>query len=257
MEYEKKMLVCEPTMEGIFTAVYDGWRWAGKGIQIEILTEEPEYPELFCSRTDISSDSEKAVKVARSVRRKLGETVYQAVCYAAVSVHPKRGTAVFYLLRQALGDAGYGSHVLEALSDPAVSLVSSLRVKVWHELHRFYGFVRFRDMGRGTLFSSIRPENDILELLESHFADRFPNENWIIYDQGREKALVHERGKESAVYVQTVLSREQREAIAEEDKYENLWRAFCTHITIQERSSLDLQKQFVPLKFRSNMVEFN
>lgn len=257
MEYEKKILVCEASLEGIFTAVYDGWRWAGRGIQIEIVTEEPEYPELFCSQTDISSDSMKAVKVARSVRQKLGEKVYQAICYAAVSTHPKRGTAVFYLLRRALGGIRYDTRVLEALGDPAVSLVSSLQVKVWHEVHRFYGFVRFRELGGGVLFSSIHPENDILELLEPHFTDRFPNESWMIYDEGREKVLAHQRGKEATVYVHRTLSQQQREELAEEDEYEGLWRVFCTQITIQERKNPALQKQLVPLKFRSNMLEFN
>lgn len=157
MVYEKKILVCDNSIEGIFTAVYDGWHWENKGISVKIAVEEPEYPELFADRVDITSDSEKAVKVARTVRRKLGEQVYEAICYASVSVHPDKGTAVFYLLRKALGGNRCDRYVLEALADPAVSLVSSLRIKVWHEIHRFYGFVRFRQMAGGILASVIHP----------------------------------------------------------------------------------------------------
>lgn len=257
MEYEKKILVCEDSLEGIFTAVYDGWHWGNKGIRVGITSEEPEYPELFTERVDIASDGEKAEKVARTVRRKLGEAVYEAVCYAAVSLHPDKGTAIYYLLRRALGQGRCDPGVLEALADPAVSLVSSLRVRVWHELHRFYGFVRFRELGGGVLFASIQPENDILELLGPHFSHRFPNENWMIYDEGREKVLTHEKGRECAVYIQAALNRELQEIPAETDEYEALWKAFCTCITIPERKNEKLQKQFVPLKFRSNMVEFN
>ena len=90
------------------------------------------------------------------------------MCYAAASVHPEKGTAIFYLLRRAL-EREADTRVLEALADPAVSLVSSLQVKVWHEIHRFYGFVRFREIGSGVLFSEIQPENDILELLAPIF----------------------------------------------------------------------------------------
>lgn len=257
MGYEKKILVCDNSIEGIFTAVYDGWHWENRGISVKIAVEEPEYPELFADRVDIASDSEKAVKVARSVRRKLGEQVYEAVCYAAVSIHPDKGTAVFYLLRKALGNRRCDTHVLEALADPAVSLVSSLRIKVWHEIHRFYGFVRFRQMPGGILVSAIRPENDILELLGPHFSNRFPNENWMIYDEEREKVLVHERGKECCVYVQTAFNKEDGKFLEDYDEYEDLWRTFCSCIAIKERTDRKLQKQFVPLKFRSNMLEFN
>lgn len=257
MQYEKKILICEDSMEGIFTAVYDGWHWGNKGIRVGISVEEPEYPELFADRVDITVDRIKALKVARTIRKKLGKQVYEAVCYASVSVHPDKGTAVYYLLRRALGGGGCDTHVLEALSDPAVSLVSSLRIKVWHELHRFYGFVRFREITGGILFASIQPENNILELMEPHFSDRFPNENWMIYDEAREKVMVHEKGKGCTIYIQAVLSQEQKEILTETDGYEELWKSFCTHITIPEKKNPDLQKQFVPLKFRSNMLEFN
>lgn len=72
MTCEKKLLICQDSMEGIFSAVYDGWIWGARGYQIEISTCEPEYPELFCTSVEIPSDSEKALKVARSVKQKLG-----------------------------------------------------------------------------------------------------------------------------------------------------------------------------------------
>ena len=257
MACEKKLLICQDSVEGIFTAVYDGWLWSARGYQIEIRACEPEYPELFCTTVEIPPDSEKALKVAWSVRQKLGEATYQAVCYAAVSVHPDKGTAVFYLLRKALGQGRCDRHVMEALADPAVNLVSSLQVKVWHEIHRFYGFVRFRELGGGVLYSCISPQNDILEFLEPHFSDRFPNENWMIYDQNRHKVLTHPRGGECTVYREVIPNQSREGLPADEDAYEDLWKAFCRYITIPERKNPSLQKQFVPLKFRSNMTEFS
>lgn len=256
MEYKKKMLICDDTMEGIFTAVYDGWRWGNRGFSVGIAVREPDYPELFTENLEIISDSVKAFKVARTIKNRLGGQVYEAVCYAAASVHPEKGTAIFYLLRRALEQGRADTRVLEALADPAVSLVSSLQVKVWHEIHRFYGFVRFREIGSGVLFSEIQPENDILELLAPHFSDRFPNENWMIYDKKRQKVLAHEQGGECTVYIQAVLNTQETDPV-QSDEYENLWKAFCSHITIPERKNPGLQRQFVPLKFRSNMPEFS
>lgn len=257
MSFEKKILVCQDSMEGIFTAVYDGWIWGARGLQVEIATCEPEYPELFSTSMEILPDAEKARKVARSVKQKLGEITYQAVCYAAVSTHPNKGTAVFYLLRRAFGQGRCDRRVMEALGDPAVNLVSSLQVKVWHEIHRFYGFVRFQELGRGVLYSRISPQNDILEFLAPHFADRFPNENWMIYDQRRGKVLTHPKGGECTVYREVYTKGEEESGIAETDEYGELWKVFCQHIAIPERKNPKLQKQFLPLKFRSNMTEFS
>lgn len=205
MEYKKKMLICDDTMEGIFTAVYDGWRWGNRGFSVGIAVREPDYPELFTENLEIISDSVKAFKVARTIKNRLGGQVYEAVCYAAASVHPEKGTAIFYLLRRALEKG--------------------------------------------------RIDTRVLELLAPHFSDRFPNENWMIYDKKRQKFLAHEQGGECTVYIQAVLNTQETDPV-QSDEYENLWKAFCSHITIPERKNPGLQRQFVPLKFRSNMPEF-
>ena len=44
---KRKLLICDDTMEGIFTAVYDGWRWGNRGFSVGIAVREPDYPELF------------------------------------------------------------------------------------------------------------------------------------------------------------------------------------------------------------------
>ena len=206
MEYKKKMLICDDTMEGIFTAVYDGWRWGNRGFSVGIAVREPDYPELFTENLEIISDSVKAFKVARTIKNRLGGQVYEAVCYAAASVHPEKGTAIFYLLRRALENG--------------------------------------------------RIDTRGLELLAPHFSDRFTNENWMIYDKKRQKVLAHEQGGECTVYIQAVLNTQETDPV-QSDEYENLWKAFCSHITIPERTNTGLQRQFVPLKFRSNMPEFS
>lgn len=192
MEYKKKMLICDDTMEGIFTAVYDGWRWGNRGFSVGIAVRELDHPELFTENLEIISDSVKAFKVARTIKTRLGGQVYEAVCYAAASVHPEKG----------------------------------------------------------------RIDTRVLELLAPHFSDRFPNENWMIYDKKRQKVLAHEQGGECTVYIQAVLNTQEMDPV-QSDEYENLWKAFCSHITIPERKNPGLQRQFVPLKFRSNMPEFS
>lgn len=160
-------------------------------------------------------------------------------------------------MRQALGGKRCNRQVMEALADPYVNLVAKLRIKVWHEMHRFFGFVRFREVGGGILFSKIAPENDILTMLAPHFENRFPNEAWMLFDESRGKVLVHRKGEKCVLHTGVFLSGQYREALEEREMYEDLWRTFCAGITIEERKNEKLQKHLVPKKFRENMTEFS
>lgn len=256
MDYEKMILFCENSMEGIFTAVYEGWRFFVRGMTVEISVKEPECPEFFTTVIPVSSDSVKAGKVLHTIRDKLGAAVYEALCYTAVSSYPEKGTLVFRVLSRAISGKRFDRHVMENLTDPDVNRVSRIRTKVWHEIHRYYGFVRFREIGGKVLFSQITPENDILEMLAPHFENRFPNENWMICDERRSKVLLHPAGGNCSIQKDAILYTETEAAITEKEEYEELWKSFCRSITIQERKNPQLQQQLVPLKFRSNMTEF-
>lgn len=255
-DYAKMILICEDSLEGIFTAVYDGWIYACRGKMVEIRTAMPDNMELFSKYEEIQTDQEKSVKVGRSIRRKLGAEVYENICYAAVADHPDKGTAVFYVLRQALGAGACKMQIMENLADPYVNLVARLHTRVWHEYHRFLGFVRFRELGGGVLFSKISPKNDILVMLGPHFADRFPNEQWMIYDDRRHKVLLHPKGEGCVLHTGVTLSEDYCGELAKPEEYEALWRAFCKSITIEERRNPHLQQQLVPKKFQTNMLEF-
>lgn len=253
---EKLILLCEDSMEGIFTAVYDGWISGAKGIFVEIRTEMPDCLELFCTYKEIVTDCEKSCKVGRTIRNKLGEEAYEYLCYAVVSTHPDKGTAIFQVLLKALSKGRRNVRIMEDLSDPYVNRVWKLHTKVWHEFHRFYGFVRFREIGGGVLFSKIAPENDILVMLAPHFENRFPNEHWMIYDERRHKVILHPKGERCTLRTDVELSQDYREELMNTEEYEDLWKVFCEGITVHERRNGKLQQQFVPLKFRSNMLEF-
>ena len=49
MNQEKRILVCEDSMEGIFSAVYDGWKECAGGCKVSIQTSFPVSMELFTS----------------------------------------------------------------------------------------------------------------------------------------------------------------------------------------------------------------
>ena len=119
------------------------------------------------------------------------------------------------------------------------------------------GFVRFRELENGALFSDIEPEADVLPLIAPHFADRFPLEHWVIYDRIREKAAVHPAGKSWFILEEADEEKLSVSALsAGEPYFQELWKGFHRAVSIRERENSPLQQAFLPLKFRSVMTEF-
>ena len=256
MDYQKKILVCADSLEGIFTAIYDGWTLGQQGYEVVIVTKEPQNLEFFVSYQYVETDIVKSKKVLDTVRKKLGFQAYESLCFTAVSTHKDKGTAIYKVLQNAIQGKRFDPGVFEALADPSVNLILKLRIKVWHEIHRFYGFVRFYEMANGVLVSNISPDNDILVMLSDHFSNRFPNENWMIHDVRRKKALIHPAGQKCFVHWNIHMPEQYGTEPGKGTEYEALWRIFCESIAIKERKNPKLQQQFLPLKFRENMTEF-
>ncbi len=253
---EKYILICPDSLEGIFTGVYDGWELGNQGRQVEICVGEPVQAQLFCQYQTVDADPKKAEKVARAIGLRLGRETYEQLCYAACSMEEDKGTCIYYALREGLSGSGGARCVLENLKNPYILRISKMRQTVWHEMHRFLGFVRFREIQDKVLLSVISPDNQILPLLGPHFADRLPGENWVIYDEKRQDALVHPAGKPWHIRRQAALEERLLKGGTEEEAYASLWKEFCRSISVSERENPKAQCQNLPHKYRKHLTEF-
>ena len=77
---------CEDSVDGIFTGVYDAWdSRLGHG-NVGLRVDTVQNLELFAEYRSVETDPQKAEKVARSIRRKMGMDAYQTIYQAALSV---------------------------------------------------------------------------------------------------------------------------------------------------------------------------
>ena len=77
----------------------------------------------------------------------------------------------------------------------------------------------------------------------------------MIYDKKRKKAMIHPV-QSACTVIQNVQPKVTDQMPGNPEIYEDLWRVFCSAITIPERKNTALQQQLLPLKYRRNMVEF-
>lgn len=248
------ILLCEDSPEGIFTGVYEAYALRLPHECIRLQAGEEEQPLLFADYRRVETDTGKAKKVIRTLKERLMQEDYEAIWLALTAPSPEKAQAVYGSIVWGLSSKRRGS-ILQHLTDGNVRRLMELSRGAGKELQHLKGFLRFEELENGLLSSVIRPKNDILPMLAEHFADRLPMENFLIYDEGRRRYVIHPAGKQWFL----MQGEEQERKLppsAEEEYYRELFRQFCHSISIDERKNLNLQRNMLPLRFRPYMTEF-
>ena len=188
---DKNIMICEGTPEGIFSAIYYAYekKWNPNTTSVQL--GEIENYELFAKYTQVETDYDKAHRVDRTIAKRFGDISYSYLWYALYSKEKERGDAIYHTIARGLAKA-YKGELVNYLQDPYVLAVSKMRQNVWSEAHHYMGFVRFKELKNRILYSEIEPKNHVLPIIADHFADRFPEENFMIRDSGRNLYIVHE-----------------------------------------------------------------
>lgn len=249
------ILVCEDSFEGILTGIYEAYDRKLSHDDVIIETGGEENFRLFSEYIEIKADEEKAVKVSRSLRRMLGDEVVYDLHNALASEDAERGNAVYHTVVEALN--GKGRNVMSYLQNDSVRKVFELSRNVWVEIHHMYGFLRFEELEGGILYAAIAPKNNIISRLMPHFADRFPLENFVIYDEKRNIYAMHPaKSQWFLVREQDVDDRTEVKVSEDEGRMQELFKSFIRTIAIESRTNEKLQLNMLPLRFRPYMTEF-
>lgn len=268
---------CEDSVDGIFTAVYDAW---DSRLGLENVTVQAgmnQNYQLFEEYYSVETDHDKAARVARTIREKMGMEDYEILYQAALSRDPGKGEAIFRTI--VLGLAVIKRrNVTRNLQQPAIARVFELSRNVGNEAHHYRMFVRFHELereevspallqkgecieerhaeGDSVMFSEIEPENQVLPILGEHFSDRFPMVNFMIYDRTHKECLIHQAGKQWVILQGASLDEERIHQYSRmEREYARLWKGFVSSIAIRERYNPRCQMNFMPKRFWKYMTE--
>ncbi|HPU63573.1 MAG TPA: TIGR03915 family putative DNA repair protein [Mobilitalea sp.] len=253
----KKIFQCDNSIDGIFTAVYEAWSsgYGHDNVMIEELCEKNDYSnmQLFSEYVTVKTDLNKALKVSRSIKQKISEEAFEIVCRVALSDYRQKGDLIYRFL--ILG-FHLGRDVVNHLSNDVVNQMLKINRNVGNEVHHFLGFLRFSQLDNNVLVSVIHPKNNILSLLAPHFADRLPQEKFIIFDGGRNLCVLHVPGRPWIISDIPETGSDIVKELENNDIYKELWKTFFENIAIKERTNLKLQRNNLPLRYRNDMTEF-
>ena len=112
--------------------------------------------------------------------------------------------------------------------------------------------MRFQDLG-SILVAQLAPKCNIVPLMMDHFSDRFPDENFILYDENRNLAAVHEAGHRCVLVSGEQLQIPQGHM----DYFAVLWKQYFATMEIRERHNEQCQNHLLPKWYRKYMTEWN
>ena len=254
---DQYILICQDSLEGVFSAIYDAYADKYDAQITRIQTAEDDNYRLFATYVQMKPDQEKTKKVARTILREFGEETYTDICRALASEDADKADAVYHAICSGLKMKNK-SELMGNLANDDVRHVFELSRYAGREIMHMNGFLRFPELEGGVLFSKIGPRNNIITFLAPHFSDRLPLENFVIYDEIRQLFIIHPARKQWTLVTGEYLDENRILKFSEREKeYQELFTFFCQKIAIKDRINYNLQRNMLPLHYREYMIEFN
>lgn len=206
-------------------------------------------PVLFEEVRYVDTDHDKSDKVHQAMISKFSQKMYFDVYNTFLSNEYEKDTMILAYLKIAFK---HGENADRMRSVDEVYKVQKIGRQVGFEKHRFLGLLRFADLG-DYLYAKFEPDHNIVTLMADHFADRYKNEKFVIHDVKRSIAVIGYQGKWLLTdFNQTI----DENVLREEVFFRALWKEYFHRIGIEGRKNPKLQQSFVPLKYRTHILEF-
>ncbi|WP_152416032.1 TIGR03915 family putative DNA repair protein [Halanaerobium saccharolyticum] len=245
----KKVYIYDGSYQGLLTALYQAFKQ--REVPVKIVAESNFRNDLFYQREEIITDSDQAHFFSQQIKKNISAQALNNIFHAYLSEIEK---IELYIFRYLFTGFKAGKKIDEYLTKEYVRKVQDLAHKVKHESHRLKGLIRLQEAADNKYFAAVEPDYKILILLAPHFKNRFPTMDWIIQDKRREEAIIFSAAEKEWLLID--LKKEfEPELSAKEKEVQDLWRAFFSAVSIQNRSNPRTQQQFMPKKYWKYLIE--
>ena len=241
-----KVYTFDETFDGLLSCVFEAY--SKKVFPDKVLSENNLQGDFMCEYTNIKTESEKAERVRKGLIKTASWRAYYLAYTAFMSDLPEIYTSVFNFICLAFK---HKNGVLNLLTDENVLAVEKGSFRSSHEADKLKGFLRFREIEGGVMYSEIEPCCNVLEILAHHFADRFPLMPFIINDKKRGICAVYN----GEITLSELALSDIPKNSKKEDEYQQLWREFIDSINIKERKNPKCQRTMMPKKYWKYMLE--
>lgn len=250
------------TFAGLLASYAEAHRRQALPAEVRTLGQ-PASGALFGKPVALGTDAALSERVERGLERAKPGLVGR-LRRAFLSERPGMEVMILRLI-DAVAD--HGADAAEDWTFEPAREVARWSGRVGREAHRMEAFVRFErveveaDDAPETFVARVRPEYHVLPILHHHFETRYPTLAWRIVDVRRHLALVHTPaplrppGQPATALVPADSLGLPDERSDEEERYQQMWRAYFRAVTIPERRNLALHLRHVPKRYWPYLTE--
>ncbi|WP_245187057.1 TIGR03915 family putative DNA repair protein [Enterococcus larvae] len=246
IEYSAETWEYDGSFYGFLTIVYHAFK--SEVFPESILTPETSVESLFLSEW-IEKDEQKAQRIYVRLQQRLKPENFQFILDGFYATVPNKESHLLEALLIALDTK---DSLTNFIGHPSILAIHKGIKTLLGEAHLFTGFVRFEYVGK-ILFSKISPKYFSLPYICPHFAERYPLESIMIYDETHRLLALIKQGDIS--FVENADCPHFEEQQLEED-IQDQWKTFLRAVTIQERINKKVQLSHMPLRFQKHMPEW-
>ena len=216
---------------------------------MRIFTKSNYSPNFLDKELIIETDFKKSKRVLLGIEKNIS---YETLFNTYYSFLSNEAEKEIYLLKYLHSGFNFGSQINNKLFLPYVYKVINMKKRTFGEYHRLKGLLRFQEIHDNLYYSSIHPDNNIIEILGHHFIKRLPSQNFIIHDKKRNLCLLYNTKNYQIISSNEI---EIPTISLEEQKYQELWKLFFKTISISQRKNTKCQMQHMPKKYWKDLVE--
>jgi len=243
------------TFPGLLTVIFQAFSskdWP------EVIIRPGKSGLLFGETIRIDTDEQKASRVWDGVKRYGGDITCEQIFHAFLSLEEDVEMVILNYCRELFTQKVC---IATNFANDSVLRVSQFEKKVLREAQHMVMFIRFEQAADGTWFAPISPKYDVLPLITGHFRLRFADQPWLIYDTRRDYGFFFDTHKLEQITIDNPtfnsISGQLNSEVthSDEDKWQEMWKAYFKQIAIRERTNLKCQQNFMPKRFWKYLTE--
>lgn len=255
LENQENMLVYDGSFDGFLTCVFQVYDMKLRQVNIQRKSQAQE--SLFGSSDEVVTDSEKADRVWKGIKKKTSSGGSSRLYYAFLS---EKNQVENLLLRYIQYAFKSDLPIDSDFANKDVLEVTQIAKSVGREKHRMEAFVRFKLTKDDLYFANIEPDFDVLPLISKHFKSRYADQKWIIYDLKRGYGLYYDLEKVDIINLSLPEdfdpTKTSKDFFAPEElEFQTLWQDYFQSTNIPSRKNIKLHVQHVPKRYWKYLSE--
>lgn len=198
---------------------------------------------------EIITEKEKALRVDSAIKKYLYKTTYNSIFIAMRNGDNLKSSCIFDFLKLTIDEK---KDLSKDFSNPIVLQFNDLIRQVNFEVHRFKGFIRFEESESGYYYAHFEPDNDIVELLVTHFYYRYKEMPFILHDVKRNILAMSYKGETKIIKADNKIEVYLSE---KESEFQSLWKQYYNSVNIASRKHERQMKNYMPVRYWKHLPE--